>query len=85
MRKMVLVTMCVLALALNMVVCGSVLAGALENASEFQNEIVEKEEQQSENKEAAGSGPVTWQDAGDSDNADSGDQAGQQPQQQDQQ
>ena len=76
MRKTVTVTMCVLALLSGAAACGPVFAGPIENASEFQDEVIQREEERSMNEPGAGAGSITWSDdsiVG----ADSGDETGQ--------
>ncbi|MCM8790471.1 MAG: hypothetical protein NC938_02070 [Candidatus Omnitrophica bacterium] len=48
------------------VLCGIAKAGPLENASEFQQKIVDAEEQQAEDKMAsqASESDITWDDSG---------------------
>lgn len=83
MRKITMIAMCLISCAVSAIVCDSILAGPMENAGEFQEKIVEREEEQSSGMESgAGGDNITWQDTGGSGKADSTEQSGQQNQQQ---
>ena len=62
MRKMVAVAIYVVAFVFGMAACGQVFAGPIENASEFQDEVIQQQEEQSMNEPGAGAGSITWGD-----------------------
>ena len=62
MRTVIMAVMCVSTLAFGMAVCGPVFAGPIENASEFQDEVIQRSEEASMNEPGAGSGSISWGD-----------------------
>jgi hypothetical protein len=72
MRTTVTVAICVAVLVCGMGICGQVSAGPLENASEFQDEVIQQQEEQSMNEPGAGAGSITWGDDSVSGDVDAG-------------
>ena len=82
MKRIISAVICMILFVAATVVCPKVQAGAFENASEFQEGIAAREEQQAENKEAStGSDDISWQDNDNTGTAASGSQAPQGSQQ----
>lgn len=82
MRKIALIMMCLVFIAASATVCDIVFAGPMENAEEFQNKIVEQEEERTSGMVPDSGDSITWQNTDSSGGADSTDQSGQQGQQQ---
>ena len=83
MTNRIIVIMCVAICGLSMIACGAVHAQrGLENAAEFQQEIVQNAEQKAEDKEASQTpgGDISWSDSSDTGSVSSAGEAVQQAQ-----
>ena len=82
MRKIALIMMCLVFVSTSAIVCNMVLAGPMDNAEEFQNKVVEQEEERTSGMVPDSGDSITWQNTDSSSGGDSTDQSGQQGQQQ---
>lgn len=82
MKRRKLVFMCILAFAINLTVCNTALAQrAIENATEFTQKIVEREEDESDRRSSDANSNIEWQDTDGSDDTGSEGQSNQEIQQ----